>query len=176
MMMKTTVMLCTATLLVGCSGLNSEFEHSIPAKDSGYWLQQADEMTGTGKESSPNVQVGSSNYINIKDYKLINTGNLRLPVKMQGETSVAQASSEGNSTNGLSVPLNNTVRYETYDNNCTTRLCYPEPSSPFREQDKIARVWLAPYLSPDNNVHLGEIVYFIAKQSTWAGIEKDGSK
>ena len=49
-MMKMIAILSTTTLMVGCSGLNSEFEHSIPAKDSGYWLQQADDMTSTGKD------------------------------------------------------------------------------------------------------------------------------
>lgn len=172
-MMKMIAILSTTTLMVGCAGLNSEFEHSIPAKDSGYWLQQADDMTGTGKDGSVNPQVGSSSYVNVKEYKLINTGNLRLPVKIQGEAEVAQ----GNVVETTqTTSYNSTIRYEVYDNNCTARFCYPEPSSPFREQDRISRVWLAPYLSPDNNVHLGEIVYFIAKPSTWSGIEPDGGK
>lgn len=89
-MMKMIAILSTTTLMVGCSGLNSEFEHSIPAKDSGYWLQQADDMTSTGKDGLVNPQIGSSSYVNVKEYKLINTGNLRLPVKMQGEAEVAQ--------------------------------------------------------------------------------------
>ena len=172
-MMKMIAILSTTTLMVGCSGLNSEFEHSIPAKDSGYWLQQADDMTSTRKDGLVNPQVGSSSYVNVKEYKLINTGNLRLPVKMQGEAEVAQGNvAEINQTSSY----NSTIRYEEYDNNCAARFCYPEPSSPFRELDRISRVWLAPYLSPDNNVHLGEIVYFIAKPSTWSGIEPDGGK
>lgn len=170
-MMKMIAILSTTTLLVGCAGLNSDFEHSIPAKDSGYWLQQADEMTGANKENQVNSQIASSGYINVKEYKLVNTGGLRLPVKVQGEEEVAQGNVTSASAQTTSYSSN--IHYDGYENNCTAKLCYPEPSSPFREQDRIGRVWLAPYLSPDNNVHLGELVYFIAKPSTWSGVEPD---
>lgn len=172
-MIKVITILSITTLIVGCAGVNSEFENAIPAKDSGYWLQQADDMTGKGLDNQISPKIGASSYVNIKEYKLIDTGHLRLPVKMEGEAEIAQ----GNvADNAYSSPINNNMNYNSYDNNCTAKLCYPEPASPFREQDRISRVWISPYLSPDNNVHLGEIVYFVAKPSTWAGIEKDGVK
>lgn len=52
---KISVMLAMS-VLTGCAGMNSDFEHTIPAKDSGYWLQQADDMTNpnmTNKSGSP---------------------------------------------------------------------------------------------------------------------------
>lgn len=171
MMKKIVMTVCSTAFLAGCSGLNSEFEHSIPAKDSGYWLQQADEMTNKNAEGDKNnVAIGSSQYIDVKQYKLINTGNLRLPVKMIDRNVFAEA---GTSENAVKNHISSEIRYEPYDSFCKTKYCYPEPNSPLRDQDRVSRVWLAPYLSPDNNVHLGEIVYFISKPSRWAGVEGD---
>lgn len=162
------IVFCTTTLLAGCTGLNSEFEHAIPAKDSGYWLHQADEMTAPNNQKGAAI-MGAKLYIDVKQYKLINTGNLRLPVKpiernihVEPTMSAVSITGQGNST---------PIRYEPYDTFCKTKYCYPEPNSPLRESDRISRVWIAPYLSPDNNVHLGEVVYFVSKPSKWAGVE-----
>lgn len=155
--------------------MNTEFEHSVPAKDSGYWLQQADEMSNdngnTGNKS--NVTIGASSYVDITKYKLIDTNNIRLPIKAV-DIAPVQA------TGGIQpMPVTDTFG-SSYDPSnvpfasmCGVRQCYPEPASPMRETDRVSRVWLAPYISPDNNVHLGELVYFISRQSNWAGIEKD---
>ncbi|MGX2956906.1 TraV family lipoprotein [Ursidibacter arcticus] len=173
-MKKIVIVVCMAKLLTACSGLNSEFEHSIPAKDSGYWLQQADEMTNKESEGDKNtVSVGSSQYIDIKKYKLVNTGNLHLPVKKMERNIFAEGGANTIGGTNTMNQVSSEVRYEPYDSFCKTKYCYPEPNSPFRELDRISRVWLAPYLSPDNNVHLGEIVYFISKPSKWAGVEGD---
>lgn len=174
--MRLPILFCSAAVLTGCAGLNSEFEHSIPAKDSGYWLQQADDMTSKGSDNSKaSAVVGSSSYIDVKQYKLINTGNLKLPVKMIPNVVEANAplvTEQKNIFTPITASSGSDIRYEPYDSHCSKKYCYPEPNAPFREQDRVYRVWLAPYLSPDNNVHLGEIVYFIAKPSKWAGVEK----
>ncbi len=161
-----------SVLLTGCAGMNSEFDHAIPAKDSGYWMQQADDMTTDGHLGSKNQAVVSPTaFINIKDYKLIDTGNLRLPVKTVNSyvanvsampsSNVPHLSFDGvNIESGMNQPI------------CSLKYCYPEPNNPWRETDRIARVWLAPYVSPDNNVHLGEIVYYVTKKSQWAGVEE----
>ena len=44
-MYKKISLIFAVSVLTGCAGMNSDFEHTIPAKDSGYWLQQADDMT-----------------------------------------------------------------------------------------------------------------------------------
>lgn len=175
-MYKISTIVCVSALLTGCAGMNTEFEHNEPAKDSGYWLQQADEMSGNmGKEGS-NKAIGGTSFVNVRDYKLINTGNLRLPVKVFN----AYIPKTFNTDNQVATNDDVTVTFgnggNTYDNStCSVQFCYPEPSNPLRKTDNISRMWLAPYVSPDNNVHLGEIVYFINKSSEWAGIE-EGNK
>lgn len=173
-MYKFPIIVSISTLLMGCAGMNTEFEHNKPAKDSGYWLQQADEMSGNLSKDSKenNVTVGTSSFVNVSDYKLINTGNLRLPVKIFNAYTPAFPTIDKVATNDdIAVTFSNSGN--TYDNSiCSMRFCYPEPSNPMRYTDKISRMWLAPYVSPDNNVHLGEIVYFITKGSQWAGVEE----
>lgn len=166
---------CASVFLVGCAGMNSEFEHNKPAKDSGYWLQQADEMSNDSLPQSigeNKVGVSGSAFVNVRDYKLINTGNLRLPVKVLEPFSTTTFSS---SVSGV-APNDDAVSFGgnhyAYDTTCSARYCYPEPANPLRESDRISRMWLAPYVSPDNNVHLGEIVYFITKSSQWSGVEE----
>lgn len=173
-MYKISTIICASALLSGCAGMNTEFEHNQPAKDSGYWLQQADEMSGNlDKDGKANKVMGGSAFINVRDYKLINTGNLRLPVKVFNAYTPTFSNTSNVATNDdITVSFGNAGN--TYDNSiCSMRFCYPEPTNPLRENDQIARMWIAPYVSPDNNVHLGEIVYFITKSSQWAGVEED---
>ncbi|WP_406850745.1 hypothetical protein WH390_15925 (plasmid) [Candidatus Arsenophonus nilaparvatae] len=44
-------LISSVVLLSGCAGMNSEFEFGKPAKDSGYWMSEADEMTDTASYS-----------------------------------------------------------------------------------------------------------------------------
>lgn len=170
-MYKVSTIMCFSVLLTGCAGMNSEFEHNVPAKDSGYWLQQADEMSANDKDGKSNSVLGGSSLVNMSDYKLINTGNLRLPVKVfNAYTPTFNNENKVATNDDITISFGNGGN--TYDNSvCSARFCYPEPTNPMRENDKISRMWLAPYVSPDNNVHLGEIVYFITKSSQWAGVE-----
>ena len=76
------------SVLTGCAGMNSDFEHAIPAKDSGYWLQQADDMTnpnagGNSGMNKTGLGVGGGR-VDVKQYRLINTSSIRLPVKVVG--------------------------------------------------------------------------------------------
>lgn len=176
-MKKIFMIVCAASILTGCAGMNSEFEHSVPAKDSGYWMQQADEMTGAAAQGKGgNVLAGASTYTDIKQYKLIDTGNLRLPVKIHYKVENVVATN-GNWTvteerKTVSNVSQNDVVPPLVESMCLEKYCYPEPNNPYRNNDKVSRVWLAPYVSPDNNVHLGEIVYFISRKSNWAGLEE----
>lgn len=155
----------------GCTGMNTEFENTKPAKDSGYWLQQADEMTNDSSLGN-NFKDTSYNKINVLNYKLIDTGNLRLPIKAVQKDFV-----NFNKTNFINN--DHQINFKSIENtenmSCSNvSNCYKEPNSPYRESDNISRLWLAPYVSPDDNVHLGELVYFVTKKSKWNGIEKDG--
>lgn len=174
-MYKFSTIVCASALLVGCTGLNSEFEHNKPAKDSGYWLQQADEMSNDSLPQNlgeNNVGVSGSAFVNVHDYKLITTGNLRLPVKSLDSYSSTTFKSgvSGVAPNDDAVTFSQSNH--VYDTTCSARYCYPEPTTPLRESERVSRMWLAPYVSPDNNVHLGEIVYFITKSSQWSGVEE----
>ncbi|TNH04042.1 type IV conjugative transfer system lipoprotein TraV [Testudinibacter sp. TR-2022] len=164
-MKLTALWLCAPILLTGCAGMNSEFEFSTPAKDSGYWMQQADEMTGdesgVGKKQSPFA--GLSQPVNLNSYKLLNLNNIRLSVKSLNDKETAALHKYYNIT---------MIEEKPFDPYCDTDMCYPEPQPPFRMSDTVLRTWIAPYVSPDNNAHLGEVVYFVTKQSRWQGIEE----
>ncbi|MDG6337452.1 type IV conjugative transfer system lipoprotein TraV [Glaesserella parasuis] len=178
-MKKIFMIVCSTSILTGCAGMNSEFGHSEPAKDSGYWMQQADEMTGTAHGKGGNVLAGASTYTDIKQYKLIDTGNLRLPVKIHYKVENVVATRNWTVTTVTkerkivgNVIQQNDVTPPLVESMCLEKYCYPEPNNPYRNNDKVSRVWLAPYVSPDNNVHLGEIVYFISRKSDWTGLEE----
>lgn len=162
-----------SVLLTGCAGMNTEFDHAIPAKDSGYWMQQADDMTTEGKSSQNQAIVSPTAFVNIKDYKLIDTGNLRLPIKTINTYMQSVSMSQPNTVHHLSFGEAN-VDSGISNTSCAMKYCYPEPNNPLRETERIARVWISPYVSPDNNVHLGEIIYYLTKKSQWAGVEDGG--
>lgn len=64
-------------LLSGCAGMNSEFEFDKPAKDSGIWMAEADDMT----VSKVSANGDRNNHISLEGYRLLNTGNIRLDVQ-----------------------------------------------------------------------------------------------
>lgn len=173
---KISVMLAMS-VLTGCAGMNSDFEHSIPAKDSGYWLQQADDMTNPNMTNKSGSSVGvMAGRVDIKQYRLINTHGIRLPIKNVGAPQVQQ-NDHGKDIfeSPIDVRLSSTASMQD-QMNCNVKFCYPEPMNPLRRDDNVSRVWVAPYVSPDDNAHLGEIVYFVTKKSQWAGLEKQGGK
>ncbi|WP_369407061.1 TraV family lipoprotein [Arsenophonus endosymbiont of Aleurodicus floccissimus] len=47
-----------------------------------------------------------------------------------------------------------------------------EISAPSRQVERITRAWIAPYVSPDEVVHAGEVVYFLTTPASWANVEK----
>jgi conjugal transfer pilus assembly protein TraV len=163
-------------LLSGCAGMNSDFEFDKPARDSGIWMTQADDMTVTNNATSANK--GAS--INLAGYRLINTGNIRLDVRpmVSGVNTVNQQTISAPTPsveNGV-VTLTRTANTVTTPPvaervvSCNTPRCYPEPSSAFRTPDAVIRIWIAPFVSPEDNVHMGEIVYSVAKPAHWNGI------
>lgn len=197
--MNKLLLIVISTLLSGCAGMNSEFEFNKPAKDSGYWMQQADEMTENSNDYSAKNSLNSSNSrigrSNLNSYKLINITNITLPIKFVSDVNVvsnSSISSKVKNTMGLksqSIPMvnNPTITTSNYDvtrtsvttttgetnavANCNQKRCYQEAGEPFVTPDRVQRVWLAPYVSPDNNVHVGEIVYFVSEDSRWHGME-----
>lgn len=165
------------SVLTGCAGMNSDFEHTIPAKDSGYWLQQADDMTNSNMMNKSGSPIGvMTGRVDVKQYHLINMYGIRLPIK---NISAPQVQQNDHEKDIFEPPINVRLSSATSTQdqmNCNIKFCYPEPMNPLRRDDHVSRVWIAPYVSPDDNAHLGEIVYFVTKKSQWAGLEKQGGK
>ncbi|MEX3099239.1 hypothetical protein, partial [Serratia ureilytica] len=76
MMRKSLVFL--PLLLTGSAGMNSEFELDKPARDTGVWMSQADEMTSASAGKPGNV---GGKGLNLGGYRLIDTGHVRLDVQ-----------------------------------------------------------------------------------------------
>ena len=170
-MYKKISLIFAVSVLTGCAGMNSDFEHATPAKDSGYWLQQADDMTNpnAGGSLGMNKTGLGCGRVDVKQYRLINTSSIRLPVKVVG---TVQPNVNDNVKDEFE-PVSISYHPTTSNSDCTLKYCYPEPNRPFRRDDSVSRVWLAPYVSPDDNAHLGEIVYFVTKKSQWANVEQN---
>ena len=170
-MYKKISLIFAVSVLTGCAGMNSDFEHAIPAKDSGYWLQQADDMTNpnAGGSLGMNKTGLGGGRVDVKQYRLINTSSIRLPVKVVG---TVQPNAKDNVKDEFE-PVSISYHPTTSNSDCTLKYCYPEPNRPFRRDDSVSRVWLSPYVSPDDNAHLGEIVYFLTKKSQWANVEQN---
>lgn len=172
-MYKKISLMFAVSVLTGCAGMNSDFEHAIPAKDSGYWLQQADDMTnpnagGNSGMNKTGLGVGGGR-VDVKQYRLINTSSIRLPVKVVGTIQPTNNDNVKDEFEPVSISYHPT----TSNSDCSLKYCYPEPNRPFRRDDSVSRVWLSPYVSPDDNAHLGEIVYFVTKKSQWANVEQN---
>jgi len=167
---------CVLTLvLTGCAGMNGDFEFDKPAKDSGIWMSQADDMSSGASRSTP-----GSTGISLDQYRLMDTGDIRLDVQpvVQGQpvSSVSSPAPIILRTDGASgvrpfTQVNN-QRYVSRDApvTCNALHCWPEPSSVFRKPDGVERIWIAPYVSPDNNAHMGEVIYTVSGPSDWNGI------
>ncbi|GJI56957.1 type IV conjugative transfer system protein TraV [Rodentibacter sp. JRC1] len=162
------------SILTGCAGMNSDFEHNIPAKDSGYWLQQADDMTNPNMINQGTGNIGfMGGRVDVKQYRLINTNAIRLPIKNINTAPFPVQKTADNVKDEfepIQISYKPTASSNTVD--CNQKYCYPEPGTPFRRDDSVSRVWIAPYVSPNDNAHLGEIVYFVTKKSQWSGIEE----
>lgn len=154
-------------IVSGCAGMNSDFEFSKPAKDSGYWMQQADGMVGYDTNNSQKSTF-TNNKLELLKYKLINLDEIILPVKF-----IDNKGKNKNLLNpaDLSTNLLGFNKVPEPESPCAKNRCYQEASEPKITNNKIQRVWLAPYVSPDNSVHVGEIVYFFSEYSDWYGVE-----
>lgn len=150
-MYKKISLIFAVSVLTGCAGMNSDFEHAIPAKDSGYWLQQADDMTNpnAGGSLGMNKTGLGGGRVDVKQYRLINTSSIRLPVKVVG---TVQPNAKDNVKDEFE-PVSISYHPTTSNSDCTLKYCYPEPNRPFRRDDSVSRVWLSPYVSPDDNAH-----------------------
>ncbi|WP_334472480.1 type IV conjugative transfer system lipoprotein TraV [Arsenophonus sp. PmNCSU2021_1] len=162
-------------LLSGCAGMNSEFEFGKPAKDSGYWMSEADEMTDTASHSTAQHKgevVKSAKGFNLSAYRLIQLSNLQPAVTLLTERTQS-------TNNALPLPvksfssrwLTNNVTVQS-SAVCPASPCQGETGTPSRQAERITRAWIAPYVSPDEVVHAGEVVYFVTTPSTWANVEK----
>ncbi|MDR7345395.1 conjugal transfer pilus assembly protein TraV [Pantoea alhagi] len=169
-----------AIMLSGCAGMNEDFEFDKPAKDSGVWMSQADDMSASSSGNAPAATVPNGFTgagIRLDDYRLIDTGNIRLDPQTD-----AQARHSGlNDGMPVRVASSDAVRPFTRENGvlrtatnqnayCSSAHCFPEPAAAFRRPDGVARIWIAPYVSPDNNVHMGEVIYSVSSHGDWSGI------
>lgn len=167
------MLLCSVVMLSGCAGMNSEFEFDKPAKDSGIWMSQADDMTlGNNTGAATGRSTSGTNHVDLDSYRLIDTGHIRLDVQplvtgsrvVQGPTPIGYPLRTSAATSsGVFTASAGTV-------SCNTPRCYPEPAAAFRKPDGVQRIWIAPYVSPDDAVHMGEIVFAVAKPADWNGV------
>ncbi|RPD91743.1 type IV conjugative transfer system protein TraV [Candidatus Pantoea deserta] len=170
-----------AITLSGCAGMNSDFEFDKPAKDSGVWMAQADDMSAGGSGNAPSATSGASSFtgagIHLDEYRLIDTGTIHL----DPQTVMPAGRSGQNDDIPVRVASSGEVRPFTRENGvlrtdirqtayCSAVHCFPEPAAAFRRPDGVARIWIAPYVSPDNNVHMGEVIYSVSSRSDWSGI------
>lgn len=77
------------TLLAGCAGMNSQFEFEKPAKDSGYWMSEADSMTQNATSSSQTNK--PSNRLNLATYRLIHLANIHPEIIFLPPTDFAES-------------------------------------------------------------------------------------
>ena len=152
-MYKKISLIFAVSVLTGCAGMNSDFEHAIPAKDSGYWLQQADDMTNpnAGGSLGMNKTGLGGGRVDVKQYRLINTSSIRLPVKVVG---TVQPNAKDNVKDEFE-PVSISYHPTTSNSDCTLKYCYPEPNRPFRRDDSVSRVWLSPYVLCNKKITMG---------------------
>lgn len=170
-----------AMMLGGCAGMNSDFEFDKPAKDTGVWMSQADDMSAGSSGNTPAAASGTTGFtgagIRLDDYRLIDTGTIRLDPQAE------VPGSQNAYREGIPLRLGATaeVRPFTRENDvlrtranqtayCSAAHCFPEPAAAFRRPDGVARIWIAPYVSPDNSVHMGEVIYSVSSHGDWNGI------
>ncbi|NIF23916.1 type IV conjugative transfer system lipoprotein TraV [Candidatus Pantoea multigeneris] len=171
-----------AALLSGCAGMNSDFQFDKPARDSGVWMSQADDMSAGNSTNAPSGAgaPGVTGSINLSDYRLIDTGNIALAPQGDVRGSTGQGEIDAGGV-PLRVAQGGSVRPFTRENDrlypagnnaayCNAAHCFPEPTAAFRRPDGVARIWIAPYVSPDDNVHMGEVIYSVASPTRWNGI------
>ena len=149
------------SVLTGCAGMNSDFENATPAKDSGYWLQQAEDMTSNNGNTDKIGSVGGR--VDVKHYRLLNVRNIRLPLKYITSTQFNNFNNLDDGKNDIEPKFSSSSSDLT---NSKTDIGYP-----FRTGENVGRVWFAPYVSPDDNAHLGELVYFVTKKTQWDALE-----
>lgn len=162
-------------LLSGCAGMNSEFEFGKPAKDSGYWMSEADAMTDTASHSTAQYNgevVNSAKGFNLSAYRLIQISNLQTPVTLLTERAISANNPRSTVVKSPTLRwLTNNVTAQS-SAACPASPCLGEISAPSRQAERITRAWIAPYVSPDEVVHTGEVVYFVTTPSTWENVEK----
>ncbi|WP_157032578.1 TraV family lipoprotein [Erwinia typographi] len=178
---RSVIVCLLALVLTGCAGMNGDFEFDKPAKDSGIWMSQADDMSAGASRNAPAGAAATAvaGGISLEQYRLMDTGDIRLDVQpvISGQpVSVASPAPIVLRTDGTSgvrpfTQVNN-QRYVSRDApaTCNALHCWPEPSSAFRKPDGVERIWIAPYVSPDNNAHMGEVIYTVSGPSDWNGI------
>lgn len=176
MMLKYRIGLISSVMLLsGCAGMNSEFEFGKPAKDSGYWMSEADAMTDTASDSVAQHKgevVKSAKGFNLSAYRLIKLSNLQTPVTLLTERAISANNPRSTTVNSsASRWLTNDITVQS-SAACPASPCLSEISAPSRQAERVTRAWIAPYVSPDEVVHTGEVVYFVTTPSSWANVEK----
>lgn len=171
MMTPKTCLIASAAslLLAGCTGMNTDFSVNQPAQDTGMWMQQADDLAAAGQ----------SHRINLNDYRLMAIGGLPLlPPQVgteppwQGTPRCVPGASWPVLADGPLRPATrvNGTRRPGYDGRW-----WPEPTTPgapSRRPDDVIRIWIAPYVSPDNSVHMNEVIFTVARPADWNSLLK----
>lgn len=93
------MLLCSVVMLSGCAGMNSEFEFDKPAKDTGIWMSQADDMTlGNNSGAAAGRSISGTNHVDLDGYRLIDTGHIAADMVMtyiNGLLDVAETAASG---------------------------------------------------------------------------------
>lgn len=106
----------------------------------------------------------SGTNVDLNGYRLIDTGHIRLDVQplVIGSRVVQRPDSLGYplrtsapALGGVFTASAGTPSVNTGTVSCNTPRCYPEPAAAFRKPDGVQRIWIAPYVSPDDAVHMG---------------------
>ncbi|HGJ5854738.1 TraV family lipoprotein, partial [Arsenophonus nasoniae] len=116
--------------------------------------------------------VKSAKGFNLSAYRLIQLSNLQTPVTLLTERAISANYSRSTTVKSpASRWLTNNFTAQS-PAACPASPCLGEVTAPSRQAERITRAWIAPYVSPDEVVHTGEVVYFVTTSSTWANVEK----
>ncbi|MDR5610303.1 hypothetical protein [Arsenophonus sp.] len=143
MMLKYRIWLISSVMLLsGCAGMNSEFEFGKPAKDSGYWMSEADAMTDAASYSVAQHKgeaVKSATGFTLSAYRLIQLNPMQTAVTLLTERAIS-----ANNPNSMKVKspasrwLTNNVTAQS-PAACPASPCLGEVSAPSRQAERITR-------------------------------------
>lgn len=192
MYIKYSVLLGTVLLLSGCAGVKSSFDCDATTTDSCMTMTQANELARSkaAKNAGKGAAGGLPSLVNLPAAPAV------LPAPVSGTRPVATAPSASVVTPATTQPASGsslisppavagspvrstsvaavastTVRPAapvTLSRSCQTARCdSPGSVHPQRSQDRIATVWIAPWVDDNNNFHQPGRLSFVVSPADW---------